>query len=39
MNFLSLRTSGDAQSETRAYADAIKRIVQQTHPKTFQEKA
>lgn len=39
MNFLSLRTSGDAQSETRSYADAIKRIVQQTHPKTFQEKA
>ncbi len=39
MNFLRLRTSGDAQSETRDYAEAIKRIVQKTHPKTFQEKA
>lgn len=37
MNFLRLRTSGDAQSETRDYAEAIKKIVQQTHPKTFQE--
>jgi len=39
MNFLRLRTSGDAQSETRAYADAIKRIVQKTHPKTFEDQA
>ena len=36
MNFINLRDSGDAQSEIREYASAMRKIVQTTHPKTFQ---
>jgi len=34
-NFLALRRGGDAQSEIRAYADALYLIVHQTHPRIF----
>lgn len=34
-NFLNLRQGNDAQSEIRDYADAIRGIVQQTHPRIF----
>lgn len=34
-NFLALRRGGDAQSEIRAYADAVYSIVHETHPRIF----
>lgn len=34
-NFLDLRGGEDAQSEIRAYADALRSIVRQTHPRIF----
>ena len=34
-HFLNLRRAGDAQSETRDYADAVYSIVSKTHPKLF----
>ena len=34
-NFLNLRQGSDAQSEIRDYADAIRGIVSQTHPRIF----